>query len=108
MIETADDTAVDEATSLEQNEPDLEVGSLNRQGKKDKKDRVWCEACTGLSVAQMGIPPAGTPPPGVPPEDPRKRPGGPCGYLGGPPDCSLVCECTGDAFGRNAQWTKVK
>ena len=31
MIETADDTAVDEAASLERNEPDREVGSLNRQ-----------------------------------------------------------------------------
>ena len=31
MIETADDTAVDEATSLKGNEPDREVGSLNRQ-----------------------------------------------------------------------------
>ena len=32
MIETADDTAVDEeASSLEQNEPDHEVGSRNRQ-----------------------------------------------------------------------------
>ena len=32
MIETADDTAVDEAASLERNEPDREVGSLNRFG----------------------------------------------------------------------------
>ena len=31
LIETADDTAVDEATSLKRNEPDREVGSLNRQ-----------------------------------------------------------------------------
>ena len=31
MIETADDTAIDEATSLKRNEPDREVGSLNRQ-----------------------------------------------------------------------------
>ena len=29
LIETADDTAVDEATSLNQNKPDREVGSLN-------------------------------------------------------------------------------
>ena len=35
LIETADETAVDEATILNQNEPDREVGSLNRQMNYD-------------------------------------------------------------------------
>merc|ERR1712179_299739 len=48
LIKTADDTAVDEATSLNQNEPDREDGSLNRRMSNDphpenaQDHNEWC------------------------------------------------------------------
>ena len=37
LIETADESAVDEAVSLKRNKPDREVGSVNRTFQKEKK-----------------------------------------------------------------------
>merc|ERR1712179_88627 len=45
LIKTADDTAVDEAASLNQNEPDREDGSLNRrmsQVESAHDHKEWC------------------------------------------------------------------
>ena len=52
LIETADDTAVDEATSLNQNKPDREVGSLNGLSQEDQdqdqdQDQEDYEICQG-------------------------------------------------------------